>query len=85
LQKFYPFPLTTDIHLPEQAAKVGEMREVLQVLAFLCRQTDLLRAVAATGRVVSVKKGQFLSPQEMRHVVEKLAYFGVNDVWPIER
>jgi 2-dehydro-3-deoxyphosphooctonate aldolase (KDO 8-P synthase) len=85
LKKFYQFPLTTDVHLPEQAAKVGEVCEVLQVPAFLCRQTDLLRSAAATGRVVSVKKGQFLSPQEMCHVVEKLAYFGAKEVWPIER
>ncbi|MDR0590352.1 MAG: 3-deoxy-8-phosphooctulonate synthase [Puniceicoccales bacterium] len=85
LKKFYPFPLTTDVHWPDQAAVIGEVCDVLQVPAFLCRQTDLLRAAAATGRVVSVKKGQFLSPQEMRYVVEKLAYFGAKEVWPIER
>jgi 2-dehydro-3-deoxyphosphooctonate aldolase (KDO 8-P synthase) len=85
LKKFYPFPLTTDLHLPEQAREIGEVCDVLQVPAFLCRQTDLLQAAAATGRVVSVKKGQFLSPQEMRYVIEKLVHFGAKEVWPIER
>lgn len=85
LKKFYPFPLTTDVHWPEQAARIGEVCDVLQIPAFLCRQTDLLRAAAATGRVVSVKKGQFLSPHEMRYVLEKLAYFGAKEAWPIER
>ena len=64
--------LTTDVHLPEQCAAVGEVVDVLQVPAFLCRQTDLLVAAAATGRTVNVKKGQFLSPWDMVHVVEKL-------------
>lgn len=65
-------PLLTDVHLPEQCAAVGRVVDILQVPAFLCRQTDLLVAAAATGRPVNVKKGQFLSPWDARHIVEKL-------------
>jgi 2-dehydro-3-deoxyphosphooctonate aldolase (KDO 8-P synthase) len=77
--------VTTDVHLPEQAEKVATVCDVLQIPAFLCRQTDLLAAVAKTGHVISVKKGQFLSPQEMRHVIEKLRYFGAEEICPMER
>ncbi len=65
-------PLTTDVHLPDQAARVAEVVDLLQVPAFLCRQTDLLEACAATGRAVNVKKGQFMAPADMRGVVGKL-------------
>ena len=65
-------PIVTDIHEPAQAARAAEVADVLQIPAFLCRQTDLLVAAAATGRVVNVKKGQFLAPKDMRHVVQKL-------------
>jgi 2-dehydro-3-deoxyphosphooctonate aldolase (KDO 8-P synthase) len=85
LKSKYRFPVTTDVHLPEQATRVAAVCDVLQVPAFLCRQTDLLAAVAKAGRVVSVKKGQFLSPNEMRYVIEKLQYFGAREIWPIER
>ncbi|MEW5773148.1 MAG: 3-deoxy-8-phosphooctulonate synthase [Thermodesulfobacteriota bacterium] len=66
-------PVLTDIHLPEQAAAVAEVCSVLQVPAFLCRQTDLLVAAARTGRIVNVKKGQFLAPWDMAQVTGKLA------------
>ncbi len=66
-------PLTTDVHTPEQAAPVAEVVDLLQVPAFLCRQTDLLVACAATGRPVNVKKGQFMAPGDMRGVLGKLA------------
>ncbi len=66
-------PITTDVHLAEQAAPVGEVVDLLQVPAFLCRQTDLLLACAATGKPVNVKKGQFMAPGQMRGVVSKLA------------
>ncbi len=66
-------PVLTDIHEASQAAPAAEVVDVLQIPAFLCRQTDLLVAAAATGRVVNVKKGQFLAPRDMRHVVAKLA------------
>lgn len=65
-------PVTTDIHEPDQAGAVAEVVDLLQIPAFLCRQTDLLAAAARTGKPVNVKKGQFLSPAEMRSVVEKL-------------
>ncbi len=65
-------PLTTDVHLPEQAKAVAQVADLLQVPAFLCRQTDLLVACAETGRPVNVKKGQFMAPGQMRGVVGKL-------------
>ncbi len=65
-------PVTTDIHEPEQAAAAAQAVDLLQIPAFLCRQTDLLVAAAATGKPVNAKKGQFLSPAEMAHVVTKL-------------
>lgn len=65
-------PTLTDVHESWQCAEVAQAVDVLQIPAFLCRQTDLLLAAAATGRTVNVKKGQFLSPQEMTHVVKKL-------------
>ena len=69
-------PVLTDIHEPSQAAAAAEVADVLQIPAFLCRQTDLLLAAAATGKAVNVKKGQFLAPQDMRHVVAKIAAAG---------
>lgn len=65
-------PVTTDVHLPEQAAPVAEVVDLLQVPAFLCRQTDLLEACAGTGRPVNVKKGQFMAPADMAGVIGKL-------------
>jgi len=81
----YGLPTVTDIHLPEQCAPVAEVCAVLQIPAFLCRQTNLLTAAAKTGRVVNVKKGQFLSPMEMRHVVNKLEESGAAEIWQTER
>jgi 2-dehydro-3-deoxyphosphooctonate aldolase (KDO 8-P synthase) len=78
-------PVVTDIHHPEQAAPVAEVADVLQIPAFLCRQTDLLVAAAETGRVVNVKKGQFLAPWDMRNVVDKLRAAGNDKVWLTER
>lgn len=78
-------PVVTDIHLPEQAAPVGEVADVLQIPAFLCRQTDLLVAAAETGRIVNVKKGQFLAPWDMKNVTEKLRSAGNGRVWLTER
>lgn len=69
-------PITTDIHEPWQAEEVREHVDLVQIPAFLCRQTDLLLAAAGTGRAVNVKKGQFLSPAEMKQVVEKLIQGG---------
>ncbi|WP_461209485.1 3-deoxy-8-phosphooctulonate synthase [Desulfocurvus sp. DL9XJH121] len=78
-------PVITDIHLPEQAAPVAEVADVLQVPAFLCRQTDLLVAAGNTGRVVNVKKGQFLAPWDMANVVNKLRSTGNGRIWLTER
>lgn len=85
VQRDYGFPVLTDIHVPEQAAVVGQVCDVLQIPAFLCRQTDLLVAAAKTGKVVNVKKGQFLSPAEMTYVVGKLKVANAAEIWLTER
>ena len=81
----FNLPLTTDIHESYQAAAVGEVVDVLQIPAFLCRQTDLLVAASQTGRVVNVKKAQFLSGEDMRFPVEKCREAGAKEVWLTER
>lgn len=81
----FGLPVLTDIHTEEQAEAAGAVVDVLQIPAFLCRQTDLLVAAARTGRVVNVKKGQFLSPAEMRHVVDKLEGSSAAEIWLTER
>jgi len=78
-------PVLTDIHEPAQAAPAAEVADVLQIPAFLCRQTDLLLAAAATGRAVNVKKGQFLAPQDMRHAIAKITSTGNQRVILTER
>ena len=77
--------LLTDIHEPHQAAPVAEVVDVLQIPAFLCRQTDLLVAAAKTGAVVNIKKAQFLSGTDMRYPVEKAREAGAHEVWLTER
>ena len=69
-------PVTTDVHSPAEAKIAGEKIDMLQIPAFLCRQTDLLRAAAETGRAINVKKGQFLAPWDVRNIAEKLAAAG---------
>lgn len=81
----YDLPVITDIHLPEQAAPVAEAADMLQIPAFLCRQTDLLLAAAATGKPVNIKKGQFLSPWEVRHVLHKARSTGNDRICLCER
>jgi 2-dehydro-3-deoxyphosphooctonate aldolase (KDO 8-P synthase) len=78
-------PILTDIHDASQAAAAAEVADVLQIPAFLSRQTDLLHAAARTGRVVNIKKGQFLSPADMRHPVEKVVSAGNRQVIVTER
>jgi 2-dehydro-3-deoxyphosphooctonate aldolase (KDO 8-P synthase) len=78
-------PVVTDVHEPDQCALVGEVVDILQIPAFLCRQTDLLVAAAKTGRVVNVKKGQFLAPWDMANVVEKITAAGNANVMVTER
>jgi 2-dehydro-3-deoxyphosphooctonate aldolase (KDO 8-P synthase) len=75
----------TDVHEPDQAQRAAEVADVLQIPAFLCRQTDLLVAAAGTGKPVNVKKGQWMAPEEMRGAVEKLRASGAGDVAVTER
>ena len=81
----YGLKLLTDIHESWQAKPVGEVCDVIQIPAFLCRQTDLLVAAAKTGRTVNIKKAQFLSGQDMKYPVEKAREAGATDVWLTER
>jgi 2-dehydro-3-deoxyphosphooctonate aldolase (KDO 8-P synthase) len=78
-------PVLTDVHEPDQCAAVAEVADVLQIPAFLCRQTDLLVAAAKTGRAVNVKKGQFLAPWDMANVVQKITGAGNKNVLVTER
>jgi len=78
-------PVLTDVHEAEQCARAAEVVDVLQIPAFLCRQTDLLLAAARTGRVVNVKKGQFLAPWDMKHVADKVTSAGNPNVMVTER
>ena len=79
-------PVLTDIHESQQCARVAEAVDVLQIPAFLCRQTDLLQAAAATGRAVNIKKGQFLAPWDLRNAVDKVrGVAGSGPVWVTER
>ena len=78
-------PILTDIHEPSQAAPVAEVADVLQIPAFLSRQTDLIAAAARTGRAVNLKKGQFLAPLDMRHAIEKVTSLGNTKVILTER
>jgi 2-dehydro-3-deoxyphosphooctonate aldolase (KDO 8-P synthase) len=81
----FELPVTTDIHEPHQAAVAGEVCDLLQIPAFLARQTDLLVAAAKTGKAVNVKKGQFMAPADMRHAIDKLSEAGCADVLLTER
>ena len=81
----YGLQLLTDIHEAWQAEAAGEVVDVLQIPAFLCRQTDLLQAAAKTGRTVNIKKAQFLSGSDMRYPVEKAREAGAKEVWLTER
>jgi 2-dehydro-3-deoxyphosphooctonate aldolase (KDO 8-P synthase) len=85
VKRVYGLPVLTDVHESSQVKPVAEICDVLQIPAFLSRQTDLLLAAAATGRTVNVKKGQFLSPQEMEHVTAKLKQGGASEIWQTER
>jgi 2-dehydro-3-deoxyphosphooctonate aldolase (KDO 8-P synthase) len=85
IQSEYGFKTVTDIHLPEQCEAAGKVVDALQIPAFLCRQTDLLVAAAATGCAINVKKGQFLSPYEMEFVTNKLEEAGAAEIWQTDR
>ena len=85
IKERYGLPVTTDIHEPAQAAPVGEVVDVVQIPAFLCRQTDLLAAAARTGKAVNIKKAQFLSGEDMLYPAEKVRESGNREVWLTER
>ena len=85
IKREFGFPVLTDVHESSQVPAVAAVCDVIQIPAFLCRQTDLLLAAAATGRTVNVKKGQFLSPQEMQFVVGKLRDGHSAEIWQTER
>ena len=85
VKREFGVPVLTDVHEPHQCAPVAEVCDVLQLPAFLARQTDLVRAMAATGRVINVKKPQFLSPQQMGNIVEKFKEAGNGQVMLCER
>ncbi|TDH36205.1 3-deoxy-8-phosphooctulonate synthase [Pseudohoeflea suaedae] len=85
LKAEFGFPVITDIHTEEQCAVAGEVCDILQIPAFLCRQTDLLIAAARTGRVINVKKGQFLAPWDMKNVLAKIVDSGNPNVLLCER
>jgi len=85
LRNTFNVPITTDVHSPEQCAAVANFVDVLQIPAFLCRQTDLLEAAAKTGKVINIKKGQFLAPWDMQNVVKKMESFGNSNVMLCER
>ncbi len=85
VKKEFGVPIVTDIHTAEEAALVAEVADILQIPAFLCRQTDLLVAAAKTGRVVEVKKGQFMAPWDMEQVVNKLKEAGSEEILLLDR
>ena len=85
IKQKYGLRITTDIHESYQAEATGEVCDILQIPAFLCRQTDLLVAAAKTGKVVNIKKAQFLSGRDMRYPVEKAMESGAKEVWLTER
>jgi 2-dehydro-3-deoxyphosphooctonate aldolase (KDO 8-P synthase) len=78
-------PVTTDVHSPEETRIAAEFIDILQIPAFLCRQTDLIQAAAETGRVVNVKKGQFLAPWDVKNIADKLVAFGCKQFFFTER
>jgi 2-dehydro-3-deoxyphosphooctonate aldolase (KDO 8-P synthase) len=85
VKKDLKVPIVTDVHESYQCAEVAEVADVLQIPAFLCRQTDLLKAAARTGKAVKVKKGQFMAPEDMKYAVDKVRGEGNNNVFLTER
>lgn len=81
----YNIPIVTDIHLPEQAAIAAEVADIIQIPAFLCRQTDLLVAAAKTGKIINIKKGQFLAPEQMGSLIKKVEDSGNSNILLTDR
>lgn len=80
IKKDFDLPIVTDIHTPDQAAIAAEVADILQIPAFLCRQTDLLVAAAKTGKIVNIKKGQFLAPEQMKPLIKKVEDSGNSNI-----
>ena len=85
IKKEFDVPIVTDIHTPDQASVVAEVADILQIPAFLCRQTDLLVAAAKTGKIVNIKKGQFLAPQQMKSLIKKVEDSGNKQIMVTDR
>jgi 2-dehydro-3-deoxyphosphooctonate aldolase (KDO 8-P synthase) len=85
IRETFNIPVITDVHLPEQCDIIAKVVDVLQIPAFLCRQTDLLIAAAKTGKIVNVKKGQFLAPWDMQNVAKKISAYGSEKIMLTER
>lgn len=85
IKKEFELPIVTDIHTPDQAAVAAEVADILQIPAFLCRQTDLLVAAAKTGKIINIKKGQFLAPQQMKSLVKKVEDSGNKQIMLTDR
>ena len=85
IKKEFDVPIVTDIHTPNQAPIAAEVADILQIPAFLCRQTDLLVAAAKTGKIVNIKKGQFLAPEQMKNLVKKVEDSGNNNIMVTDR
>ena len=85
IKRQFDVPIITDIHSPEEAAQVADVADMLQIPAFLCRQTDLLVAAAKTGKIVNIKKGQFLAPQDMKNCAQKVIAGGNDQIVLTER
>ncbi len=85
IKEKYDLPIVTDIHTPDQAPVVGEVADIIQIPAFLCRQTDLLVAAAKTGKIVNIKKGQFLAPEQMKSLIKKVEDSGNHNILLTDR
>ncbi|MFA7659528.1 MAG: 3-deoxy-8-phosphooctulonate synthase [Candidatus Gastranaerophilaceae bacterium] len=85
IKKDFNLPIVTDIHTPEQAKIAAEVADILQIPAFLCRQTDLLVAAAKTGKIINIKKGQFLAPEQMKSLIKKVEDSGNSNITVTER
>lgn len=85
IKKEFDVKIVTDVHLPADTVPVAQVADVLQIPAFLCRQTDMLKAAAETGKCINVKKGQFMAPWDMKEVVNKLNIFNCNNIMLTER
>jgi len=85
IRKEFDVPVLTDIHLPEEIEKLNEAADVLQIPAFLCRQTELLIAAGRSGKIINIKKGQFLAPEDMKHAIEKVLSTNNKKIFLTER